>query len=70
MISDDHKGSKVRKTIEEAGAQLLLLPSYGPDFNPIELAFAKLKARLRKAAERTVDGLWQTIARISQTCSS
>ena len=46
-----HKGPKARKTIEDAGAQLLFLPPYSPDFNPIELAFAKLKARLRKAAE-------------------
>ena len=38
-----------------------LLPPYSPDFNPIEIAFAKLKALLRKAAERTVDGLWATI---------
>ena len=45
-----HKGPKVRKMIEDTGAQLLFLPPYSPDFNPIELAFAKLKARLRKAA--------------------
>lgn len=37
---------------------------YSPDFNPIEMAFAKLKALLRKAAERTVDGLWNTIGRV------
>ena len=46
---------------EAAGASLLFLPPYSPDFNPIENAFAKLKALLRKAAERTVDGLWATI---------
>jgi transposase len=40
------------------------LPPYSPDFNPIENAFAKLKALLRNAAERTVDGLWTAIARI------
>ena len=64
-----HKGPKARKIIEDAGAQLLFLPPYSPDFNPIELAFAKLKARLRKAAERTVDGLWNAIGQISQTFS-
>ncbi|MDP6588840.1 MAG: transposase, partial [Alphaproteobacteria bacterium] len=37
------------------------LPPYSPDFNPIELAFSKLKALLRKAAERTIDGLWDKI---------
>ena len=50
--------------IEAAGAELRFLPPYSPDFNPIENAFAKLKARLRKAAERTVDGLWSAIGRI------
>ena len=64
-----HKGPKTRKMIEDAGARLLFLPPYSPDFNPIELAFAKLKARLRKAAERTVDGLWNTIGQISLTFS-
>ncbi len=59
-----HKGPKVRELIEKAGATLLFLPPYSPDFNPIENAFAKLKALLRKAAERTVDGLWNAIGRI------
>jgi transposase len=59
-----HKGQKVRERIEAAGASLLYLPPYSPDFNPIENAFAKLKALLRKAAERTVDGLWTAIGRI------
>ncbi len=58
-----HKGSKVRELIEAAGASLRYLPPYSPDFNPIEKAFAKLKAHLRKAAERTVDGLWSAIGR-------
>jgi transposase len=53
-----HKVKGVREAIEAAGARLLYLPPYSPDFNPIELAFAKLKALLRKAGERTVDGLW------------
>ncbi len=56
-----HKGSEVREAIEAAGACLLYLPPYSPDFNPIENAFAKLKALLRKAAKRTVDGLWRLI---------
>ena len=59
-----HKGAGVRAAIEAAGARLLHLPPYSPDFNPIEQAFAKLKALLRKAAERTVDGLWDAIASI------
>jgi len=56
-----HKGPRVRQLIEAAGAHLLYLPPYSPDFNPIENAFAKLKALLRKAAERTVEGLWIAI---------
>jgi transposase len=59
-----HKGPAVRRAIEAAGATLLYLPPYSPDFNPIENAFAKLKALLRKAAERTVDALWTTIGRL------
>ena len=57
-----HKVAGIRKAIEETGASLLLLPPYSPDFNPIEMAFAKLKALLRKAAARTIDDLWATIA--------
>src|SRR6476620_2463516 len=59
-----HKGPRVRQMIEAAGASLLSLPPYSPDFNPIENAFSKLKALLRKAEERTVVGLWDTIGRI------
>jgi transposase len=59
-----HKGAGVRAAIETAGAKLLYLPPYSPDFNPIENAFAKLKALLRKAAERTVEGLWAKIAEL------
>ena len=62
-----HKGAGIRVAIEAAGASLLYLPPYSPDFNPIENAFAKLKAMLRKAAERTVDGLWNAIGRIIDT---
>jgi transposase len=58
-----HKGASVRVAIEAAGAKLLYLPPYSPDFNPIENAFSKLKALLRTAAERTVEGLWSAIGR-------
>ena len=62
-----HKGPNVRALIEKAGAILLYLPPYSPDFNPIENAFAKLKALLRKAAERTIEGLWKEIGRLLET---
>jgi transposase len=62
-----HKGPAVREAIEAAGASLAYLPPYSPEFNPIEKAFAKLKAMLRKAAERTIDGLWNAIARSIDT---
>jgi transposase len=64
-----HKGPRVRQLIEAVGARLLFLPPYSPDFNPIENAFARLKAMLRKAAERTVEGLWSAIGRIVETFS-
>jgi transposase len=70
VITDNlgsHKGPSVRAAIEAAGASLIYLPPYSPDFNPIENAFAKLKAMLRKAAERTVQGLWIAIGRIIDT---
>ena len=57
-----HKSAGVREAVEAAGARLLFLPPYSPDFNPIENAFAKLKALLRKAAARTVDELWSAVA--------
>jgi transposase len=56
-----HKVDGVRQAIEAAGAELLYLPPYSPDLNPIEMAFAKFKALLRKAAVRTVDDLWRKI---------
>jgi transposase len=56
-----HKPAAVRTAIEQAGAALLYLPPYSPDFNPIENAFAKLKALLRRAAARTIDELWDAI---------
>jgi transposase len=62
-----HKGAGVRRAIEAAGASLLYLPPYSPDFNPIEQAFAKLKAALRAAAEPSLDSLWAAIGRIIDT---
>ena len=59
-----HKSAAVREAVEAAGARLLFLPPYSPDFNPIENAFAKLKALLRKAAARTVDELWSALASV------
>ncbi|MFN8733508.1 MAG: transposase, partial [Hyphomonadaceae bacterium] len=51
----------VKLLIEAAGAKLAFLPPYSPDFNPIEKAFSKLKANLRRIGERTVSGLWDLI---------
>jgi transposase len=59
-----HKRTPVRERIEAAGAKLLFLPPYSPDFNPIEKAFSKLKAHLRKAAQRTVSGLWELTGKL------
>ncbi len=59
-----HKGPRVRQIIEAAGADLRYLPPYSPNFNPIENAFAELKAMLRKAAERTIGGLCDAIGRV------
>ena len=64
-----HKVSGVREEIEACGATLLYLPPYSPDLNPIELAFSKLKRRLRDAAERTVEALWKTIGKLLDQCS-
>ena len=58
-----HKVAGVRQAIEAVGARLLYLPPYSPDFNPIEQAFAKLKALLRKANARTIPDLWQAVAK-------
>ena len=59
-----HKRASVREAIEAAGARLMFLPPYSPDFNPIEKAFARLKAMLRKVGERTVSGLWSLIGKL------
>jgi len=59
-----HKITGVRQAIKGAGARLIYLPPYSPDFNPIEMAFSKLKAALRKAAARTIPELWDVIAEV------
>ena len=65
MVIDNlpaHKIGGVREAIEKAGARLLFLPPYSPDFNPIEMAFSKLKDLLRKAAAKTIEELWSVVA--------
>ena len=60
MILDNlsaHKSPKPQKAIRAKGAWMLFLPQYGPDLNPIEMAFSKLKAHLRKRAVRSIDEL-------------
>ena len=59
-----HKGKAVRRAIRQAGVHLIFLPPYSPDLNPIEQVFAKLKALLRKAAERTVEATWRRIGQL------
>ena len=61
-----HKGAAVRRAIRGAGAHLLFLPPYSPDLNPIEMAFAKLKALLRKADERSIAAVWHRIGTLLQ----
>jgi transposase len=56
-----HKCSEVDRLIEAAGARVLRLPPYSPDFNPIELAISKIKCVLKKLACRNVDGLFTAI---------
>ena len=59
-----HKSQAAEQAIRAKGAWLLFLPSYSPDLNPIEMAFSKLKAHLRKRAARTIDDLWRAIGDI------
>jgi transposase len=64
MVMDNlssHKGSRVRELVEARGCELLYLPAYSPDFNPIEQAFAKLKALLRSAGARTREALLEAM---------
>jgi transposase len=59
-----HKSPRAAKALSERGAWFLFLPKYSPDLNPIEMAFAKLKTLLRKAAARTYDKLWRALGDI------
>lgn len=59
-----HKSPKAAQILKDIGAWFLFLPPYSPDLNPIELAFAKLKTHLRKAAARTYDDIWKSIGQI------
>ncbi len=59
-----HKVEGVRQAIEGRGARLLYLPPYSPDLNPIERAFAKLKALLRRAAVRHLEALWPLLGEL------
>jgi transposase len=62
-----HKVNGVAAAIEAVGATARFLPAYSPDLNPIEQAFSKLKAALRKGAARTVETLWKLIGRLLKT---
>jgi len=64
-----HKGQQARKAIEACGAQILFLPPYSPDMNPIEQLFSKIKAALRTAAERSADAVYERIGKILSTVS-
>jgi transposase len=64
-----HKSAAVRRLIRAAGARMLFLPPYSPDLNPIERVFAKLKHRMREAAERTVEKTWRRVGALIPTFS-
>lgn len=64
-----HKVADAKAAIKERGAWLLFLPPYSPDLNPIELAFSKLKAHLKRLAPRTVDGVWKCTRQILELFS-
>jgi transposase len=64
-----HKSPKAAETMREVGAWFLFLPPYSPDLNPIEMAFAKLKALIRRAAARTYDALWQAVGHVCELFS-
>lgn len=59
-----HKSEKAKAILKARGAWFLFLPPYSPDLNPIEMAFAKLKAHLRAAKARTIDALWKAVGNI------
>jgi transposase len=60
-----HKNRAIRAAIRAAGAKLIFLPPYSPDLNPVEQVFAKLKTLLRKAEERTIEGVWKRIGEVA-----
>ena len=64
-----HKVAAAKAAIKERGAWMLFLPPYSPDFNPIELAFSKLKAHMKRLAPRTVDGIWKSAGKILELFS-
>jgi len=59
-----HKSEKARAILKDRGAWFLFLPPYSPDLNPIEMAFSKLKAHLRRIGARTIDDLWRAVGSI------
>ena len=59
-----HKSERARQILKERGAWFLFLPKYSPDLNPIEMAFSKLKAHLRRISARTIDDLWRAVGSI------
>ena len=63
-MSPSAKGPRVTQIIQDCGAWPLFLPPYSPDLSPIEMAFAKLKERLRKQGARTIEAVWQAIGNI------
>lgn len=65
-----HKGARVRELVESAGARLLFLPAYSPDFSPIELAWRKVKSRLRQAGARTEETLLLAIGSAMQAVTA
>jgi transposase len=64
-----HKNDAVRQAIRNTGARLFFLPPYSPDLNPIEQAFSKLKHMLRKARQRSITGVWQSVGDIIRSFS-
>lgn len=65
-----HKSPRAAAALAAKGAWFLFLPKYSPDLNPIEMAFAKLKAHLRKAAARSIDALWRAVGDICSLFTS
>lgn len=65
-----HKPARVRELIEERGCELIYLPAYSPDLNPIEEAFSKIKGKLRRAAARTKDALIEVLGQATSAISA